>query len=139
MEDAERFRLLGKYRTPRFRIGQRVFCAVRGEVTISGINDAPILWPLCKCGQSAQSLVVYKDLILALVAGAQSLVTFSAEERAAEITTWDSPFKLGMGMPRGGNYSTTFLLDFRQYFGEFHSRAIQKASRCSFQLLVWPT
>jgi hypothetical protein len=31
MEDTERFRLLGRYRTPRFRIGQRVFCEVRGE------------------------------------------------------------------------------------------------------------
>jgi hypothetical protein len=31
MEDAERFRLLGKYRTPRFRYGGTVFCEVRGS------------------------------------------------------------------------------------------------------------
>jgi hypothetical protein len=48
MDDAERFRLLGKYKTPHFRIGRKVFCAVRGEVTICGIKDAPILWPIGK-------------------------------------------------------------------------------------------
>ncbi len=66
MDDAERFRLLGKYKTPRFRIGQKVFCEIRGDVTICGIHDALILWPLCKRGRGAQSLVVYKDLIKAL-------------------------------------------------------------------------
>jgi hypothetical protein len=63
MEDTERYRLLGTYRTPRCRIGQKVFCEIRGDVTICGINDAPILWPLCKCGRA---LVVYKDLLKAL-------------------------------------------------------------------------
>jgi len=42
MEDATRLRLLGKYRTPRFRIGQRVSCKVRGQVVITGMTDAPI-------------------------------------------------------------------------------------------------
>lgn len=42
MDDAERFRLLGKYRTPRFRIGRTVFCEVRGEMVITGMTDAPI-------------------------------------------------------------------------------------------------
>jgi hypothetical protein len=51
MEDAERFRLLGKYKTPRFRIGQRVLCEVRGEVTICGLTDAPIPWPMGKAGR----------------------------------------------------------------------------------------
>jgi hypothetical protein len=36
MDDAERFSLLGTYRTPRFRIGQRVRCQVRGEVAAPG-------------------------------------------------------------------------------------------------------
>jgi hypothetical protein len=41
MDDANRFRRLGIYRTPRFRIGQRIHCHVRGEVVISGTSDAP--------------------------------------------------------------------------------------------------
>ena len=36
MDDADRFRLLGTYRTPRFRIGQRVRCLVQGDVVIIG-------------------------------------------------------------------------------------------------------
>jgi hypothetical protein len=39
MEDTECFRLLGKYRTPRFRVGQRVRCEVRGEMVITGMSD----------------------------------------------------------------------------------------------------
>lgn len=48
MHDAERFRLLGKYRTPRLRIGRTVVCEVRGEMVISGMTDAPIPWPVGK-------------------------------------------------------------------------------------------
>jgi hypothetical protein len=66
MNDADRFRLLGPYRTPRFRIGQRVRCLVRGEVIITGISDAPIGWPIAKGGRGARSLVVYKGLTRAI-------------------------------------------------------------------------
>jgi hypothetical protein len=66
MDDAERFRLLGKYRTPRFRIGQRVFCEVRGEMVITGMTDAPILWPIGKRGRGRHTLVVYKGLAKAV-------------------------------------------------------------------------
>jgi hypothetical protein len=66
MDDAERFRLLGKYRTPRFRYGRKVLCEVRGEVTIVGMTDAPIPWPLGKRGRCRDSLVVFKDLAKAI-------------------------------------------------------------------------
>jgi hypothetical protein len=56
MDDADRFRLLGTYRTPRFRIGQRVRCHVRGEV-ITGMTEAPIPWPIAKGGRDRHSLV----------------------------------------------------------------------------------
>ena len=65
MEDAERFRLLGKYRTPRFRYGRKVLCEVRGEVTIVGMTVAPIPWPSGKRGRG-RSPVVFKDLAKAL-------------------------------------------------------------------------
>jgi hypothetical protein len=66
MEDAERFRLLGTYRTPRFRYGQRVRCRVRGEVVITGTTDTPIPWPVGKGGRGPHSLVVYKGLAKAV-------------------------------------------------------------------------
>ena len=65
MEDADRFRLLGTYRTPRFRIGQRVRCLVRGEVIITGMTDAPIPWPIGRLRQG-RALVVYKGLAKAV-------------------------------------------------------------------------
>jgi hypothetical protein len=66
MEDTERFRLLGKYKTPRFRYGRKVLCEVRGEVTICGLSDAPIPWPIGKRGRSRNSLIVFKDLSKAI-------------------------------------------------------------------------
>jgi hypothetical protein len=66
MDDAERFRLLGTYRTPRFRVGQRVRCQVRGEVIITGMIEAPIPWPIAKSGRGRHSLVVYKGLARAV-------------------------------------------------------------------------
>jgi hypothetical protein len=40
MTGADRFKLLGKYRTPRCRIGQTVRCQVRGEV-VTGVTRRP--------------------------------------------------------------------------------------------------
>ena len=61
MHAADRFRLLGNYRTPRFRYGKVVFCEVRGEVTVCGLSDGPIPWPVGKRGR-AKSLVVCGEL-----------------------------------------------------------------------------
>jgi hypothetical protein len=62
LEDAERFRLLDKYKTPRVRYGRKVLCEVCGELTISGLNDAPIPWPLGKPDRGRHSVIVYKGL-----------------------------------------------------------------------------
>ena len=61
MHAAGRFRLLGAYKTPRFRYGRVVRCAVRGEVEVVGLHEAPVPWPVGKRGR-ARSLVVYKSL-----------------------------------------------------------------------------
>src|SRR5690348_12679786 len=61
MNDADRFRLLGSYRTPRFRYGRQVFCELRGWVTVVGLREAPIPWPVGKRGR-AETLILYADL-----------------------------------------------------------------------------
>jgi hypothetical protein len=53
--DASRFRLPGRYRTPRVRYGQTVRCLLRGEVEVVGLTDAPIPWPLGKRGRHKPS------------------------------------------------------------------------------------
>ena len=61
-----RFKLHGTYRTPRFRIGAQVQCAVRGELTIKDVTDAPIPWPRGNSRRGPRSLVVYGDLARAV-------------------------------------------------------------------------
>ncbi|MCI0357333.1 MAG: hypothetical protein L0211_02470 [Planctomycetaceae bacterium] len=43
-----RYKLLGKYRTPTFRYGQRVDDERRGEVRIVGLSAGRIPWPVGK-------------------------------------------------------------------------------------------
>ncbi len=64
MPDSDRFRLLsGPYKAPRFRYGQVVSCAVRGEVVIVGLSAGRIPWPIGqRRGTSARSLVVFAGL-----------------------------------------------------------------------------
>ena len=63
---ADRFRLhCGRYKTPRFRIGQTVIDAIRGEVTIVGITDGRIPWPIGKT-KRAKTLVMFRGLAKAL-------------------------------------------------------------------------
>jgi hypothetical protein len=55
----------GPYRTPRFRIGQRVEDERRGLVRIVGMSDGPNQWPI---GQTkrAKSLVLFRGLARAV-------------------------------------------------------------------------
>jgi hypothetical protein len=66
-------RLLGTYRTPRFRIGQTVSCEVNGPVVIVGISDAPIPWPVCKRGKWLVP-IVYRGLAKAVRREAEQAV-----------------------------------------------------------------
>jgi hypothetical protein len=63
MHDAIRFKLhFGPYRTPRFRIGQKVQCEVLGEVTVYRVSAGRIPWPVT----ARRALVVYAGLARAI-------------------------------------------------------------------------
>jgi hypothetical protein len=67
MRDKAKTKLHGRYGTPRFRIGAKVTCEVRGELKIVGVTDAPIPWPLGAGPRGgAKSLVVSGDLVRAI-------------------------------------------------------------------------
>jgi hypothetical protein len=100
MKDAERFRLLGTYQTPRFRIGQKVLCAVRGEVTIAGMTDAPIPWPLGKRGRGRHLLVVYKGLAKAVRRESNQAVAHWWGIDVQTVTKWRKA--LGVGIATEG-------------------------------------
>lgn len=62
MTEEERYRLrFGKYRTPRFKMGDVVICSARGQVTIVGMTNGKIPWPIGKT-KRARSPVLYQDL-----------------------------------------------------------------------------
>jgi hypothetical protein len=122
MEDAERFRLLGKYRTPRFRIGQRVLCQLRGRVVITGITDAPIPWPLCTCGSGGRhSLVVYKDLAKAVRRESEQAICHWFGVCPSAVRKWRRA--LGVGIVNEGTHRL-----FREYTKEpWAIKALAKA------------
>jgi hypothetical protein len=88
MDDAERFRLLGAYRTPRFRYGHKVLCEVRGEVTICGITEAPIPWPIGKRGRGRHSLIVFKGLARAVRRESNQAVAYWWGVDPQTVSTW---------------------------------------------------
>jgi hypothetical protein len=65
MDDADRFRPLGRYHTPRVRVGRFVRRLIRGEVEVVGLTDAPIPWPLGRTSRRP-GIVVYGDLARAI-------------------------------------------------------------------------
>ncbi len=100
MEDAERFRLLGTYRTPRFRVGQRVRCQVRGEMVITHLTDAPIPWPIGKGGRGRHSLVVYKGLARAVRRASEQAICCWWGVRTTTVWKWRKA--LGVGIATEG-------------------------------------
>ena len=55
----------GAYKTPRFRLGQRVEDLRRGTVRIVGLSDGRIQWPI-GYGPGGRSLVLYRGLARAV-------------------------------------------------------------------------
>jgi hypothetical protein len=67
--DADRFKLLfGPYRTPRFAYGADRLCALRGEVILCGLTEAPIPWPVGKkrVGSRGRAIVLFGALVKAV-------------------------------------------------------------------------
>ena len=57
----------GPYNIPSFRYGRKVNCEVRGEVTIVGLSDARIPWPLGRVhGNNNRGLIIYGALARAV-------------------------------------------------------------------------
>jgi hypothetical protein len=64
MPDASKPRF-GPYLTPVFAVGAVVECEIRGLVSIIGLSDSPIRWPIGEANGERQ-LVVYKALARAV-------------------------------------------------------------------------
>ena len=96
----DRFRLLGRYKIPAFRYGQRVQCEVRGEVLIVGLTAGPIAWPIGKKGR-AKSLVVFKGLASAIRRESINAVAHHWGVTGQTVTKWRRRLGIAGRMTKG--------------------------------------
>jgi hypothetical protein len=94
MNDADRFRLLGTYKTPRFRRGDTVFCDVRGEVVLVGLSAGRTPWPVGQRG-SARSLAVFGGLAEAVRRESATAVCYWWGITAQTVTRWRRALGVG--------------------------------------------
>jgi hypothetical protein len=94
MTDADRYRLLGTYKTPRFRYGDPVFCEVRGEVVLVGLSAGRIPWPMGRRG-SARSLAVFGDLAEAVQLESATAICHWWGVTAQTVSKWRKALGVG--------------------------------------------
>jgi hypothetical protein len=94
VKDADRFRLLGKYRTPRVQIGRFVRCEIRGEVEVAGFTDGPIPWPLGKTTRR-HAIIVYGDLARAVRRESEQAVAHWWGVKPQTVWTWRKALGVG--------------------------------------------
>jgi len=94
MDDPDRYRLLGKYRTPRARVGAFVRCLIRGEVEVVGLTDLPIPWPKCKTGRR-HAIIVYVGLARAVRREAAQAVAHWWGVRPLQASKWRRALGVG--------------------------------------------
>jgi hypothetical protein len=63
----------GPYHLPRCRVGGKLFCELRGWVTVGGMTAAPVPWPYAKA-RGAHSLILTRDLVAAVRTEAEIVV-----------------------------------------------------------------
>lgn len=67
----------GPYATPRFHVGQAVFCEMRGWVRVAGLSAGPIPWPRGRRpGAKNVGMILYADLARAVRRESSQAVAF---------------------------------------------------------------
>jgi len=88
----------GPYRTPRFRIGERVEDGRRGTVRIVGLSAGRIPWPIGQQGRS-KAIVLYGGLARAVRLDANAAVAYWFGVTGQTVTKWRRA--LGVRHPEG--------------------------------------
>jgi hypothetical protein len=96
MNKQERAKLLGKYRSPRFKYGDVVTCAIRGEVKIVGITNARIPWPKCRTGKRSRAIILYGGLADAVRTESAVAVAYWFGVGVDKVTNW----RIALGVRR---------------------------------------
>jgi hypothetical protein len=90
-------KLLGKYRTPNFKLGAVVRCVRRGKVRIVGLSDAPVPWPLGQLpkGGRRPALILYGDLVKAVRRESAEAVMHHWGVKANTVWQWRKAMGVG--------------------------------------------
>ncbi len=97
MRRAQRLQF-GPYKQPRYRLGQKVDCERRGELTIVGTSSGRIPWPV-GFGPGGNSLVLYGDLVRAVRQEASVAIRFWWRVDKVTIWKWRKVLKVPMSNP----------------------------------------
>lgn len=97
---ASRTQLLGRYRTPKFRTGEVVQCAIRGDVRVTRATDARIPWPVGQAiGKRARGPVIFADLNEALLAESNLAICHWWGVTPQTVTKWRRALGVAPGTP----------------------------------------
>ncbi|MGC3971813.1 MAG: hypothetical protein QM775_32065 [Pirellulales bacterium] len=92
----------GPYKTPKFKLGQHVKCAVRGPVTINKLSDSRIPWPMGRTEDNTnRMLVVYGGLEEAVRRESATAVCHWWGVTAQTVSKWRGA--MGVGRYTEGN------------------------------------
>jgi hypothetical protein len=91
MTDADRFRLLGTYRTPRVRVGRVLACEARDcDVIVTGYSSARVPWPVgyVRGRGGPSTLILFGDLAAAVRRESNQAVGFWFGVCPATVSHW---------------------------------------------------
>jgi hypothetical protein len=102
MRDADRFRLLGTYRTPRVRVGRVLSCEARDcDVVVSGYTEGRIPWPVGYPRERGGSPapVVFGDLARAVRTESNQAVFYWFGITPQTVSKWRKALRVGLTNP----------------------------------------
>jgi hypothetical protein len=122
--DCDRFKLLGTYRTPRFRYGAVVMDDIRGWVRIVGLSDGPIPWPIGQLGRGGRQrfLILFGALARAVRRESNQAVAHHWGVTPQTVTVWRKALEV-----RTVNDGTHRLLRERALTPAFREQTLTKA------------
>lgn len=86
--------LHGPYRPPKVRVGDRLFCALRGrELTVVDWSDGPVPWPRARIGANL-SLILYGDLVKAVRVESMAAIAWAWGVSTASVMRWRHALKV---------------------------------------------
>jgi hypothetical protein len=132
MTDADRFKLLGTYATPRVCRGRVLWCEVRDcDVIVTGYSDACIPWPVGRWPRlTAKALVVYGDLARAVRTESNQAVCHWFDVIPQTVSKWRK--SLGVRLTNAGTHRLRSDHQQAPWAKRARAKAIAKArDRCT--------